>query len=269
MIDMTPLDKAHAAMTAQPEDDTLRLAFFERLADAEVFLLLSEEAGADSVTPRIIESEGARYVLIFDSEERLSSFTGTVSPFTGTVSPFAGLSGRGLADLMAGQGIGLALNPEVAPSAILIPAEAVDWLASTLAHAPTVTSARPVEVTPPGALPQSLLSALARKLDGTGDLAAAAWLAGVGYEDGSRGHLLAFVDALDDAQPALAVAANEALTFSGIEAGAMDVTFVLSGTPMAERIGRVGQRIDLPRREAPETGPAAPGMDPDRPPRLR
>lgn len=262
MIDMTPLDKAHAAMTAQPEDDTLRLAFFERLADAEVFLLLSEEAGADSVTPRIIESAGARYVLIFDSEERLSSFTGTVSPF-------AGLSGRGLADLIAGQGIGLALNPEVAPSAILIPAEAVDWLASTLAHAPTVTSARPVEVTPPGALPQSLLSALARKLDGTGDLAAAAWLAGVAYEDGSRGHLLAFVDALDDAQPALAVAANEALTFSGIEAGAMDVTFVLSDTPMAKRIARVGQRIDLPRRVVPETGPAAPGMDPDRPPRLR
>lgn len=262
MIEKTPIDQAHAAMMAHPEDDTLRLAFFERLADAEVFLLLVDEAGADRVTPRVIESEGAHYVLIFDSEERLSSFTGTVSPF-------AGLSGRGLADLMAGQGIGLALNPDVAPSAILIPAEAVDWLASTLARAPTIASARPVEVTPPGALPQSLLRALARKLDGTGDLAAAAWLAGVGYEDGSRGHLLAFVDALDDAQPALAVAANEALTFSGIEAGAMDVTFVRSGTPMAERIARVGQRIDLPRRAVPETGPAAPGLDPDRPPRLR
>ena len=43
MIEMTPLDKAHAAMMAHPEDDTQRLAFFERLADAEVFLLLTEE----------------------------------------------------------------------------------------------------------------------------------------------------------------------------------------------------------------------------------
>ena len=266
MTETTVLDRAHAAMTGAPQDDAARLAFYERLADAEVFVLLAEEAGQDSVTPRVMNSGDARYVLIFDSEARLSSFTGAVSPY-------ACLSGRGLADLLSGQGIGLALNPEVAPSAMLIPAEAVDWLAETLAHAPTIASARPVEVTPPGALPKPLLDALARKLDGTGDLAAGAWMAGVGYEDGSRGHLLAFVDALEDAQPALAVAANEALTFSGIEAGAMDVTFVLSGTAIAERIGRVGKRIDLPRRPSPESvseaGPRAPGMDPDRPPRLR
>jgi len=30
----TPLDRAHARMLAAPEDDTARLGFFERLADA-------------------------------------------------------------------------------------------------------------------------------------------------------------------------------------------------------------------------------------------
>ena len=48
----TPIDQAHARMTSAPEDDALRLAFFERLADGELFLLLEGEPVGDNVSPR-------------------------------------------------------------------------------------------------------------------------------------------------------------------------------------------------------------------------
>ncbi|SMY08819.1 SseB family protein [Flavimaricola marinus] len=259
-MDDTDLDRAHAAMMAAPENDAARVAFYDCFADAQIVLLLAEEAAAETVRPAVVELGGDRYTVVFDTEERLAAFSGAVAPY-------AGLSGRGLAEMLAGQKIGIALNPEVAPSTMLIPAEAVDWLAQTLAHAPTEATARPVEILPPGALPEALTGALTRKLRGAGALASSAFLAGVRYADGSRGHLLAFIDAAPDAQPGLAIAANEALTFSGLEAGAMDVTFVESGSTMATRLARVGLDVALPRPAVPE-GPAAPGRDPDRPPKL-
>ncbi len=50
MTDLTPLDTAHAAMEAAPADDAARLRFYERLADSEMFLLLSEEVPDSHIT---------------------------------------------------------------------------------------------------------------------------------------------------------------------------------------------------------------------------
>ena len=258
---MTELDQAHAAMEAAPEDDVARLGFYERLADSEVFLLLGEDAANDQVTPELFEIEDQRFALIFDREERLSQFVGRVAPY-------AGLPGRALAQMLAGQGIGLALNLEVASSAMLIPAEAVDWLVQTLDNAPAETEARLVEIAPPGNLPEAVLTGLDRKLAKAGGLARCAYLAAATYDTGAKGHVLAFVDAQDGAERALAGAASEALTFSGIDAGVMDVVFVRAGDPLTARLDNVGLRFDLPEPEAPQQ-PGAPGMDPDHPPKLR
>ena len=97
----------------------------------------------------------------------------------------------------------------------------------------------------------------------------AAWLAAVTYDDGSRGHLLAFVGTLPGAEAALARTVGEALTFSGIEAGALDVAFFAPDDPIAARLEKVALRFDLPTPDAEGLAPAAPGMDPDRPPKLR
>ncbi|MEO0865181.1 MAG: SseB family protein, partial [Pseudomonadota bacterium] len=59
------------------------------------------------------------------------------------------------------------------------------------------------------------------------------------------------------------------LTFSGIEAGALDVGFFDGADPVTERLARVGLRFDLPQPAPATAGPAAPGMDPAHPPRLR
>ncbi|MGB2893525.1 MAG: SseB family protein, partial [Albidovulum sp.] len=62
------------------------------------------------------------------------------------------------------------------------------------------------------------------------------------------------------------------LVFSGIEAGALDVTFLGSGDPALGPIARRALTFVLPAaavETAQVLGPAAPGTDPARPPRLR
>ncbi|MCX7300148.1 MAG: SseB family protein [Rhodobacterales bacterium] len=259
---MTELDQAHAAMEAAPEDELARLRFHERLADGELFLLLDEEPVGDRVNPSTFEVEGQVFVLVFDREERLSAFVGTVAPVVS-------LSGRSLVAMLARQGIGMALNPEVAPSSMLIGAEAVDWLADVLAQGPVEAAARPVELTAPKGVPDALLTGLDRKLAGAAGLAQAAWLAGVTYADGRRGHMIAFVGAVPGAEQAMATAVAEALIFSGIEAGALDVTFLVAEDPVIGQLSRVGLRFDLPVLVVPQMPGQAPGTDPAKPPRLR
>ena len=258
---MTDLDIAHAAMEAAPEDDAKRLKFYERLADTELFLLLGEEAAGDQITPELFDIEDQRFALVFDREERLSSFVGRVVPY-------AGLPGRALVQMLAGQGIGLALNLQVAPSAMLIPAEAVNWLAQTLSHGPDQTEARLTEVLAPRGLPETVVQGLDRKLAIAGGLARIAYLAAARYDDGAQGHVLAFVDAAAGAEQALAAAAGEALTFSGVEAGVLDVMFIRSQDQLAAHLAKVGLRFDLPEPETPQM-PGAPGLGPAKPPKLR
>ncbi|TDE36700.1 SseB family protein [Antarcticimicrobium sediminis] len=259
----TPIDAAHAAMEGQPEDGAARLRFYERVADAELFLLLTEEAQGENVSPELFTLEAGRFVLAFDREDRLAQFTGHPAPYVA-------LSGRVLAQMLAGQGIGLGLNLDVAPSAILVPAEAMDWLQQTLGNAPEETEARFAEFTAPAGLPESLIAALDAKLATAAGLAQAAYLVGTVDATGGRGHLLGFIDALEPARGALANAASEALTFSGIEAGAMDVGFFTGEAAVTAKLAAVGLRFDLPQPQMPERiAPAAPGSDPDKPPILR
>jgi hypothetical protein len=263
MTDPTPIDRAHAAMQAAPDDDSLRLRFYERVADGELHLLLTEEPRGDRLSPDVVEVEDGRFVLAFDLAERLSRFAGRPAPY-------AAMPGRVLARMLAGQGIGLALNLDVAPSAILIPASALDWLNTMLDHAPTQIEARVQGFTAPRGLPEALILALDAKLATAAGLARAACLTGVDYADGSRGHMLTFFDAVEAAQPALARATAEALAFSGLDDSTLDVGFLAGSDPAAARMRAVGLGFDLPQPETP-TPPrhTSPGRDPDRPPILR
>lgn len=258
----TLLDTAFAAMQAAPDDDTARLRFYDRLAGSELFLMLAEEPVGENITPEIFDVQDAKFVLVFDLEERMTQFAGRAVPY-------AALPGRALAQMLAGQGIGMALNPEVAPSEILLPPEAITWLVGTLDNAPEEREARPERLAAPRNLPQVLLEALDSKLATTAGLARSAYLAEVTYEGGGIGHVLGFVGALEGAERALAGAINEALIFSGLEAGALDVTFVKDSDPLAAELARVALRFDLPEPEKPaEIKQVAPGSDPDKPPLL-
>lgn len=258
---MTPLDAAYAAMAA---DENRRLGFYERLADGEMFLLLEEEPQGDTLKPRSFPLQDGPVVLIFDLEERLAEFAGGVAPY-------AALPGRVVARMLAGQGIGLGINLGVAPSAMILPPEAVDWLAETLDEtAPEEVEALPESFHAPAGLPEVLMQGLDAKLARAGGLAKTALLAGVTYAGGRRGHMLAFIDTRPGAESALARAAAEALAFSGIEAGEMDVAFLSGDEAATVSMARVALRFDLPEPQPLQAvQPSAPGTDPSRPPKLR
>ncbi len=260
--DLTPLDQAHAQMEAAPDDDAARLRFYDRLAHSELFLMLTEEPVGESVSPEIFDLGEARFVLGFDREERLSTFAGRMVPY-------AALSGRALAGMLSGQGIGLALNLEVAPSQILLPPEALAWLTTTLGTGPEQAEARPEQLLAPR-VPEALVTALDARLASAAGLARRAYLAEVIYDDGTRGHLLGVTGAVSGAETALANAIHEALVFSGLEAGSLDVTFVSDSDPLTAELSRVALRFDLPQTDSPKAADRpAPGSDPDKPPILR
>ncbi|CTQ50280.1 hypothetical protein [Jannaschia donghaensis] len=254
MTDPTPLDHAHLN-AEQTGTDAARLTFFERLAEAELHLLLDAEDG-DVVTPRLFDVDGTRYALAFDLPDRLTAFAGPADAAT--------LSGRRLAAMLASEGLGLGLNLDDAPSAQLLEPAAMVWLSDTLAHAPEEAEQKIEEVTSPGQLPEALLTALDTKLGLAVGLARTGYLAGVSYAGGAKGHILGFVDTIPGAETDLARAVSEALVFSGLDAGQIDVTFLRAQQPLAATLARHGLRIDMPQPQA-----SGPVRDPDAPPRLK
>ena len=153
---MTSIDTAHAAMESSPNDDAARLRFFERIADAELFVLLEAEPTGDDIAPRLFRTGQGGFVLAFDREDRLAGFAGGPAPY-------AAMSGRAIAAMLAGQDIGLGLNLDVAPSSILIPPGALSWLAATLGAPLEEDNAAAAEFTPPSDLPDRLIESLDAK----------------------------------------------------------------------------------------------------------
>lgn len=260
MMDDTPLDLAHAAMMAHEGDDQARLRFYERIADVELYLLLEAEPVADQINPVVFEGG---YLLVFDRAERLAAYVGNPAPYVA-------LSGRAIAEMLTGQDLGLAVNLGVAPSEIVLPAGALAWLRDTLAQEAGEVEARIEQVLPPKGLPETLIAAIDAKLATATGMAAGAYLVAVDYAGGGRGHLLAFIGAIPRAQDALVRAASEALTFSGIEAGAMDVGFFGPNDAVVPKLAKVGLRFDLPQGEGLQHTPRMPpGTDPSKPPLLK
>ncbi len=263
-IALTPLDQASVQIKQAQNAEAARLRFYDRLLSAELFVLLNHpaEVQGGKIDPKILSSEGADFVLAFDTEERLSQFVG------GAEAPYAALTGRALAAMLAPQNIGLGLNLGVAPSEILLDGSAMMWLHEIDAEAPTALDARPVSVMSPHGLPEDLLLALDGKLAGLQGLASSAYLALVDYEGGGRNHLLCFVDAAPEAHDALARAVSQSLHLSGIEAAVLDVVFLPAVDPFVAKLAKVGLRFDLPQLRKSQSRPA-PGTDPDNPPKLR
>ena len=253
----TPLDLAFRAQEADPADPALRLRFHERILDAELLLLLETEAG-DDLAPRVFDLADGRFVLAFDRDDRLAAFIDGPAHF-------AALPGRRLAALLAGQGIGLALNLGAA-SATLLPAEAVDWLAEMVGQGLDTAAARPVSYASPD-VPPALLAALGAKLAAMTDAVASAHLAAARYADGATRLLLALGGVPEAARPAVAAAIAEAVRFSGLYGLSLDVTFPDPDAPGRAALTRAALRLDLP--PPPQPARQAPGSDPTRPPRLR
>lgn len=255
----TALDAAHGAMTDAPDDDAARLRYFGVLADAALWLILEHEADGMAFAPRVFPLSDFPVVLAFDTPDRLAQVAGAAVPY-------AELPGRVIVQALAGQGVGIGLNTGAEAPSFLLPPDAVDWLAGMVQVAPEVGVARLVAFGPPGALPPVLAEGLAARLSQAAGLAEAAVLGIADLAGGGRRLTLALVGAAAGAEPALARMVAEAVAFSGLETGVLDVVFLPSG---AAGLG-AGLRLDMtPPQAAPRIAPAPPGSDPARPPRLR
>jgi hypothetical protein len=242
----TPLARAAKLFLSRPGDDAARLRLYEVLSGAELVLPLSGDVEGEEVTPETVEVEGVPHVVAHDGMQAFAS---------GGARPTATLSGLALAQMLAGQGAGIALNLVGLGEPLLVAPEAVDWLARSLAEGPQRAEARPVAVRPPKGLPPALLTAIDRRLAQGEGLARAAWLAGVEWSDGARGHLLAFVGARPGAEEPLAAGINAAVALSGAGGVRLDVTFLSEGDPVLARLAKVGLRFDLEDESEAPTGP--------------
>lgn len=248
---LTQLDTALEALAADPGNDALRLTAYARLSEAELHLLLAEDADGDDIAPQVETRPTGPCVLVFDGADRLADFGGGGAPY-------AALAGKALAGMLAGQGIGLILNPGTGE--FVMSAEAVDWLAETMADAPDTHEAEITEIGPPGQLPEAVLAALDGALARAAGLAEAVWLASATEATGRTGPLLAIVAPAPGAEAALAQAVRDAVALSGAEAGFIDVAFFEREHPVVPVLKRQGLMFDLPQTpDAPE--PRAPGMD--------
>lgn len=251
---MNDLDLAFAQMNA---DDTQSAQFYRILSETPLFLILEVEAIGETITPRVFDLPDGAIVLAFDSEERLADWADGALPY-------AMLPGRVIAQQLAALGLGLGLNFG-AVSQTILPPEAMEWLTEMLDVAPEPMDARIETVLPLGPLPPALIAAL--DMGFAAGLAQTAYLAAVKYQSGGQGHILGFIGAT--AEAALTRAVAEALAFSNLEAGALDVTFVQAGTKFADILAARGRELPIPAREDPETPSTRPAPGSDRPPILK
>ncbi len=262
------LDLSAAQMQAS---EAAALQFYHILAETPLTLLLQAEAVGEEMTPQTFELPSGPIVLAFDSEDRLAAWASAQGQ---GALPYAQLPGRVLAGLISGQvGLSLGLNFGAGTdSEMVLPHEAMVWLADMLMVAPQQQTAQIAQVLPLGPPPEGIVQALSRGLAGAGGLAEAALLARARYQNGAQAHVLAFFGTSSGAEAPLARAVAEALVFSGIEAAALDVIFAHAGRT-ADAIRAQGLPIALPPAPLPTQDPAhtprAPGMDKDAPPKLR
>ncbi|RED17984.1 SseB family protein [Pontivivens insulae] len=254
----TPLDSAHLAAEA---DEAQRPAFYDRLLESELHIVLEEESDGTSIKPLVLETSDGAMILAFDRDHRLAAFMGNAAEV-------AVLSGRKLIGMLEGQSLAIALNLGGHASETILPADAVSWAASLGNKAAEIRESSIREVRRP-VLPEPLVAALSAKLPTLEGMGQQVWLVGTRYRDGTNGTLLAVTDVVSGAEAAITQAINEALNLSGLDAATLDIAFFAGDAPIMARIAQHGLGFDLPqpRREVREV--AAPGSDPEKPPILR
>jgi hypothetical protein len=260
----TAIDSAFEASQAEPDDNGLYMRLLERIMDAELFLLLADEPERDRIDPHLFEMDEGRFVLAFDRGERLAEFLDTPSPYVA-------LPGRRLVEMIAGQHVGLALNLGVAPSEMLLPPDAVDWMAQIGAGSPELHEARLTGIAMPRNLPSGLMAALDPKLAAMAEVIDEAHLVAAQFSDTDEALLLVLFGVPEAARNDVAAAIGEAVRFSGMDHARLDVTFLDTDAPARAQIEEVSVRIELPRSADLDghRSPKEPGSDPVNPPRIR
>lgn len=263
----TRLDAVFVSAMAAKEESAMA-AFYDALAATMLYMPIEGDPESDSAAPMALELEGGPTVLVFDTEERLAEF---VEKPTG----YAAAPGRTVIEMAARAGAQIGVNLGPSPSATLLPADVVAWIAEALTTPVEIQDLSQVLLSPPQAPDIALLQALAERLAEFSDVVAEAWL--VAAETGEGGPGLALIlspqpgVATDDGGLAEALAEGIARAVQHATPGERppDLALVDDGARPLAVARRVGIGLHAVVEEAAPAEPKAPGSDPAKPPKLR
>lgn len=264
----TPLDRAWRTATAPLAGDAEMARFYDIFAATELFLLIDPDTLEDGRTPKPLTFpvEDVETALVFDTEARLAAFMEDGAAHLT-------LSGRAVITMFKGAGAQLGLNLGDAPSAAILPAAAIDWAAEALAQPIETTEIGDAVLTVPRAVMPDLLQALDGKLAGMGAVLSEAWLCGLGASAGrGKPQPMVLCVCLREAraEQSVVTALAETARFTGGDAPAYDIAVLAADDPRMDAARKVGLGFEPQNPEdVMRAEPAAPGMDPAKPPKLR
>ncbi len=264
----TPLDRAWETANTELAGDAEMARFYDILAATELFLLIDTETLVDGQTPNPVTFpvEGTETALVFDTEARLAGFMENGAAHLT-------MSGRAVITMFKGTGAQLGLNLGDAPSSTILPAEAIDWAAEALAQPIETTEIGDAVLTVPRAVMPDLLQALDGKLAGMGTVVSEAWLCGLGASAG-RGKPQPMVLCVclreRQAEQSVVSALAETARFTGGDASAFDIAVLPRDDAKMDAARKVGLGFEPQNPgDVMQAEPVAPGMDLDKPPKLR
>jgi hypothetical protein len=190
---MTSLDKAHVtAMKTKQET-----VFYNAFLSSTIFIATADSpsteknkrAGSnETISPIIIESNGEKYVMLFDTKERLAAWAQR------EVS-FAALPGHAIVEMM-GTDFHWALNVGTDYVKTFVPDE-ISWLKQNLtkAQAERVSAGTKVLIGAPAKTPNGLIEALKKTISSRNPEVKTAYLGQVFYvRDGEKPHLALVIE---------------------------------------------------------------------------
>jgi hypothetical protein len=257
----TPLDRAHDAAHQHGADDAAMARFYALLVETPLMVPVHPVAEDSPISPQVFDLSTGPVALAFDADERMTAF------FEGPVE-YVALTGRSLVEALAGQGLGLALNLGEAPSATLLDAETIRWVAAEMGgEVDAMDLGGALTLSPPGNAPHSLLAALAERVAQMPGLVQEAWLVTLTPETAEARLALLLLPgtAARRAVPGVVTALSRAAAVHGSEAGSVAVGVLDEVHPLLAPARRTGLALHPP---PDQTAPRARTTG-DAPPRLR
>ena len=191
--DMTPLDQAYVEATKNNKESV----FYNEFLSSTIFIPTinapeedkHRRAGDDdTISPIIIESDGGKYLMLFDSKERLESWAQREVGF-------AALPGHAIVEMM-GPDFHWALNVGTEYTKTFVPEE-IEWLKENLKNIEekSVSSGTQVLIGAPAKIPDGLIQSLTKSLSSRNNEVKSAYLGQVYYvQDGEKPHLALVIE---------------------------------------------------------------------------
>jgi hypothetical protein len=179
---MTPLDRAHVAAEAPGATPDARTRFYALLLESTLFVPVEPTAPDAPLKPLVFDLEDGAVALAFDDDARMAEFFGAATDYVS-------LPGSAVVAALSDAAMGLGLNLGETPSATLLDADAVRWLAQEMGGGvATADLSGALTLAPPAGAEPGLLAALAERLAQFPGLIEEARLARLGPE-GAPGRL--------------------------------------------------------------------------------